>query len=126
MDETGMSPPPEVQVKIEAPGPDDEKKLAKKEAAAIGAGRDLSKEEIENEHDRRERLRNTVHWATCAIVWGALGSFCIGALVVFIHMIVPQWGWLPPEQLAQIKAIGGSALVAAVLTQLGKQLLAKL
>lgn len=100
--------------------------LATREAAALSSGRDLSKEQVENEHGRREALRDIVHYIVCAVVVGAFAFFVIGAVVVFWHMMIPACGWLTPEQLANLKTIGGSALVSSVLTQLGRQITSKL
>lgn len=100
---------------------------ANKEAAALASGRDLEQIEAENEHGRREELRDVVHACSKVVLYAGTLLLLWGAAVVAFHWLAsPAWHFLTDAQLERLQAVGAGVITSAFLTGLGQKVLGKL
>lgn len=87
--------------------------IANEEAAYRTAEIDAEKEE--NEHDRGEKLKYHVHWATIACFWAIVAAALIVGLIFVYHLITPvSWQFLDEEKLGKIQTLVTGSGFAAI------------
>ena len=88
---------------------------AEKEVNAMRDGKDLAKQADENQHDRREAVRDTIsYWLDKWMMVAAL--LLIAATIVMAwHLLLPQnLRWLMPSEVIDIKDSITSVTIGAV------------
>lgn len=100
---------------------DDQNGAAAAESDALANERDLEKEGEENQHNRRERVRDHIGSIAVVGVWGLLISLGLIGGTLLYHYIVPEcWRYLEAEDVNRLRDLLSSALVGVVLGYLAK------
>ena len=91
--------------------------LAREEALKFGAGEDLKTDGEKREHARHQAFREHVNRATILIFWIIVESIVRGIVAFTWHMVTPtNWHYLDEDQLDQLKAMLGAAVLSSALT----------
>ena len=109
---------------LEISPPMDADPRADAEKEAFDSSSDYEKESRKKEHQRGEKLRDTLHKLVVVgvIIMGVLLIF--GILVWAWHVLVTDnWHWLSTEQMREIQQIMSSVLLALVVSDYAKKYL---
>lgn len=78
----------------------------------------LEERELENNHRRAEKAKDTAHYVFVIFIWSAGSAFLLLFLVRMWHFAVPEsWCWLPLDRLQGIDKMLFSGAIGAVLSK---------